>query len=499
VQDQLNLINNSSVYEVIAPTVLQKTEALSLKLNTNIFLKREDSTLVHSFKIRGAYNKIANLNQEEKGRGIICASAGNHAQGVAYSAQKLKLKATIVMPATTPQIKVEAVKRYGAEVVLFGDNYSEAGDHAKDLQKQLNLTYVHPFDDKLVIAGQGTVGLELLDQLPNLTHIFVPVGGGGLLAGILSLVKELKPSVKVIAVEPEDSNCLQSALEAGKPVELSHVGIFADGVAVKQIGNKTFEVIKDKVDGVITVDNDQIALAIKQIFEETRSLVEPAGALSLAGLIKFKDELKPDDNSVAIVSGANIAFERLQFITERTMLASGQELLLRIKLKEKPGSLKNLLKDVIKKHNITEFAYRKETGSEAEILVGIQIKSDEYAQRFKQNLIKFNYDFEDLSTSDLAITHLRHMSGGGNLKPIITDNSEEIFLDCAFPERPGALAEFLSKMSSNWNISLFHYRGLGGDTGKVLLGIEVPKEDELKFSKFVDKLNNTGFKMFRLN
>lgn len=485
--DILNLIKKSKVYEAIEPTPLEKAENLSLKFDTNIYLKREDRSIVHSFKLRGAYNKIAHLSEDEKSGGIICASAGNHAQGVAYAARALKLKALIVMPATTPEIKIEAVKSYGAEVVLSGDNYSEAGDHAKKLQRELNLTYVHPFDDDLVIAGQGTIGLELLEQLPNLTHIFVPVGGGGLLAGILSLIKNLKAEVKIIAVEPEDSNCLQSAMKAGKPSELGHVGIFADGVAVKKIGYRTFDIIKDKVDQVITVNNDQIALAIKQIFEENRTLVEPAGALSLAGLTKLKDGLEPSDHSVAIISGANIAFERLQFVTERTMLASGQELLLRIKLKEEPGSLKSLLRDVIKKHNITEFTYRKDDNEEAWILVGIQVKSRKDADSFKQNLVKFNYQFEDLSDNDLIITHLRHMSGGGNLKPITTEESEEVFLDCAFPEQPGALSEFLSKMSSGWNISLFHYRGLGGDTGKVLLGIEIPRDDKSKFNKFLNE------------
>ncbi len=490
----LNLIKNSKVYDSVEPTPLVKAENLSLEFNCSIYLKREDQTLVHSFKIRGAYNKMAHLSKQERAKGVICASAGNHAQGVAYSANKLKLKATIVMPATTPEIKVEAVKRYGAKVILFGDSYSEAGEEAKRLQKQLNLTYIHPFDDELVIAGQGTIALELLNQLPTETHIFVPVGGGGLLAGILSLIKSEKPSVKVIAVEPEDSNCLQSALKAGKPVELNHVGIFADGVAVKQIGTKTFEIIKGKIDGSITVNNDEISLAIKQIFNETRSLVEPAGALSLAGILKFKDEFKPDDRVVAIVSGANIAFERLQFITERTMLASGKELLLGIKLNEKPGSLKKLLKEVIKKRNITDFSYRKDDADTAEIMVGIQIKDDADAQKFKQNLLKFNYQFEDLSDNDLAITHLRHMAGGGNLNPIVTKNSEEQFIDCAFPERPGALAEFLSKMSGEWNISLFHYRGLGGDTGKVLIGVEVPLDDSLKFNQFIERLNEGGFR-----
>jgi threonine dehydratase len=436
---------------------------------------------------------MANLSEKEKKGGVICASAGNHAQGVAYSAKKLGVKATIVMPETTPEIKIDAVKKHGAKVILHGDNYSDAGDHAHKLHKKLNLTYIHPFDDELVMAGQGTIALELLEQLPSLTHIFVPVGGGGLLAGILSLVKNRKPDVKVIAVEPEDSNCLQAALSLGRPTELNHVGIFADGVAVKKIGAKTFEIIKDNIDDVITVNNDEISLGIKQIFNETRSLVEPAGALSLAGIIKLKNKLSPASQVVAITSGANIAFERLQFITERTMLAAHQELLLRIKLKEEPGSLKTLLQDVIKKHNISEFSYRKHSGTEAQILVGIQTKNRSDAQKFKQTLLKFNYQFEDLSDSDLAITHLRHMSGGGNLKPIITKNSKEIFLDCAFPERPGALSDFLSRMSNSWNISLFHYRGLGGDTGKVLLGIEVPNLDKIKFSKFIKNLNKDSF------
>lgn len=494
-ENLLNLILTSRVYEVIYPTALEKADDLSLKLNTSVFIKREDTTPVHSFKIRGAYNKMANLSEKERNRGVICASAGNHAQGVALSAKKLGIKATIVMPVTTPKIKVDAVRKYGAKVILHGDNYSDAGLYAHELQKQLNLTYIHPFDDNLVMAGQGTIAKEILDNLPNVTHIFVPVGGGGLLAGIIGYIKSLKPSVKVVGVEPEDSNCLSAALKAGKPVSLDHVGIFADGVAVKQIGDETFKIIKDGVDEVITIDNDQICGAIKQIFIETRTVTEPAGALSLAGLIEFskKHKFKQSDNAVAVISGANISFERLQFIAERTMLGSGQELLLKIKLNERPGSLKKLLKDVIKKNNITEFSYRKDDSTEASILVGVQVSSQKDAESFKNLLVKFNYQFEDLSKNELAITHLRHMSGGGNLQPIITEGSKEYFLDCNFPERPGALSDFLSRMNSNWNISLFHYRGLGGDTGKVLLGIEVPADDKKVFNKFTESLNGEGF------
>lgn len=494
------LILTSKVYDILKPTPLEKANELSDELGFEVFLKREDLTPVHSFKIRGAYNKMANLSSEEQERGVICASAGNHAQGVAYSAKLLGIKAVIVMPETTPNIKINAVRKYGANIILSGDNYSDADNYAKGLQTELNLTYVHPFDDEYVMAGQGTIAKEILDQLPESTHVFVPVGGGGLLAGIISYIKSVNPKIKIVAVEPEDSTSLQSALFYDKPITLDHVGIFADGVAVKQIGTKTFQIIKDKIDAVITVDNDEISAAIKQFFLETRSIAEPAGSLGLAGLIKF-NKLYPLQNkskAVAIISGSNINFERLQFIAERTLIGSEQELLFQIKLSEKPGSLKKLLKEVIAGYNITKFSYRKENNKTAAIFIAIQIKNVEDGIRFKGRLDQFKYGFRDLSKNDLANTHLKHMAGGGNLSPIVTKNTQEIFLDCAFPEKPGALANFLNKMNQNWNISLFHYRGLGGDIGRVLLGIEVPINEISKLNDFIAELNLDNFAIKKL-
>ncbi len=463
------------VYDVAEKSPLEYAAGLSARLNTTVHLKREELQPVHSFKIRGAYNKIVQLTEAEKARGVIAASAGNHAQGVALSAAKLGITATIVMPQTTPLIKIEAVRSYGAEVVLHGDNYSEAFEHCQSLIASSGKVFIHPFDDPLVIAGQGTIGKEILEDLPTVTHIFVPVGGGGLLAGVAQYVKNLRPEVTIIGVEPEDSNAMQLSLKVKKRITLDHVGIFADGVAVKQVGKNTFAAAQRYVDSIITVDNDAICAAIKDIFEATRGVVEPAGALAVAGMTSYAAEHDLSDAQVvAINSGANMSFERLQYVAERTLLGSGREGLFAIQLPEQPGSLKKLCETVVGSHAITEFNYRFRNHQQAEIFVGIQFGNSEQKQAFTSLLNTKNYVWNDLSHDELAKEHVRHMIGG--VAPV---DNQEVILHVNFPERPGALRDFLAAIADRWNISLFHYRGQGGDVGRVLIGFECSQKAAL--------------------
>lgn len=459
----------AKVYDVAQRTPLERATKLSEQFGFEVYLKREDLQPVHSFKLRGAYNKISQLSEDELGRGVITASAGNHAQGVALASQKLEISALIIMPKTTPSIKVDAVKSYGAMVELYGDNYSEAADYCKKRASETGRTFVHPFDDPLVITGQGTIGREIIEELPNVTHIFVPVGGGGLIAGIAQYVKVLRPDIKIIAVEPEDSNAMQLSLNAGKRVTLSHVGIFADGVAVKQVGKHTFAAAQQYVDDAITVTNDQICAAIKSIFEETRGVVEPAGALAVAGIAEYqKSHDLRGAMVVAINSGANMTFERLQFIAERTLLGSGRESIFAISLPEKPGALQHFCNTVLAGHGITQFGYRLRNRDIARMMLGISVGGADDKQLFMQKMTKNGYNFIDLSFEDLSKEHIRHMVAGP--APQATN---EHFYHISFPERPGALIEFLKTLSNNWNISLFHYRGQGGDIGSVLIGFEV--------------------------
>ena len=463
------------VYDVAIRSPLDRAAKMSSQLGFEVFLKREDLQPVHSFKLRGAYNKIAQLTDKERARGIIAASAGNHAQGVALSAKKLGISALIVMPRTTPSIKIDAVTSYGAEVELAGDSYSDAAEHCKKRIKETGRTYIHPFDDPLVIAGQGTIGREIVEQLPSVTHIFVPVGGGGLIAGIAQYVKELRSDITIIAVEPEDSNVMQASSKAGKRVVLPHVGIFADGVAVKQLGEHTFEIARQLVDDCVTVDTDQICAAIKAVFEETRGIVEPAGALGAAGIIKYaKNHDMKGAKAVAICSGANMTFERLQFIAERTLLGSGKEALFAVALPEKPGALQRFCKRVVAGHSITQFGYRLKDRGQAYIFVGIGISNHLDKEGFMSKMNRYGYAFTDLSSEDIAKEHVRHMIGG----PAPSAANEHIYL-INFPERPGALADFL-QASGLWNISLFHYRGQGGDQGSVLIGFEAANKHDLE-------------------
>ena len=478
------------VYDVAIESPLEKARLASAGLGNNLYLKREDLQPVHSFKLRGAYNKIAHLSGREKSKGVIAASAGNHAQGVALSAQKMGIPATIVMPKTTPQIKTDAVIHYGAKVILHGDSYTEAHEHCLALTEKTGMTFIHPFDDPLVIAGQGTIGREILEQLPDTTHIFIPVGGGGLLGGIGQYVKALRPDIKIIGVEPDDSNAMQASLKAGKRVVLPHVGIFADGVAVKQVGRNSFKLAQQFADEVITVNNDQICAAIKTIFEETRSINEPAGALGVAGAQKYANSHKlRNKNLVAICSGANMTFEKLQFIAERTLLGSGREALFAVRLEETPGALQLFCDQVVNGHSITEFSYRLHDRKAANIFVGITVSGQADKTAFMGKMKKFGYQNKDLTSDEAAKEHIRHMIGG----PSSQTNHEHIY-QIGFPERPGALGAFLKAIGSKWNISLFHYRGQGGDIGRVLLGFEAQNRKLLE-----NRLKTIGYEYEHLD
>lgn len=485
--------NNNSldvVYDLAIKSPLEKAAKLTKTIGAKIYLKREDLQEVHSFKIRGAYNKIVNLSEEDKAKGVIAASAGNHAQGVAYSAKKLKLDATIVMPKTTPSIKVDAVRGYGAKVVLFGDSYSDSYAKAVEIMEESGAIFVHPFDDLDVIAGQGTIGREILEDLPEVTHVFVPVGGGGLLAGVAKAIKDQNPKVKVIGVEPDDSNAMGKSLKAKERIVLEHVGIFADGVAVKQVGEHTFKIASKYVDEVIHVNNDRICAAIKHIFEETRNICEPAGALAVAGAIKYfskkqfaDQESKKKYNVVCINSGANISFERLQFIAERTLIGAKAESLFAIEIPETPGALKTLFKKAIHGFSISEFSYRLADRKKADIFIGLITSTPENKKIVKERLEKYGFTFQDLSSDEYAKEHVRFMIGG---KP--TQTVDEKIYSFDFPERPGALADFLDAIGNTYNISLFHYRGQGGDTGQVLIGFEAKNKSELE-----SILDTTGY------
>jgi len=463
-------------YGIVSKTPLQPAIKLSQLTGNDIYLKREDLQQVHSFKIRGAYNKIAQLTSEELSRGVITASAGNHAQGVALSAQKLGSTAIIVMPVTTPDIKVEAVRKYGGDVVLYGDSFSDAYEHCQQIAERTGRVFVHPFDDPLVIAGQGTIGSEILEQLPDVDYIFVPVGGGGLAAGVAELVKQANTDIKIIGVEPDESNAMQQSLKANERLALSYVSTFADGVAVKQVGEHTFQAVRKFVDEVITVSTDELCAAMKYIYEDTRSIVEPSGALSIAGSIKHLAEQNITGKTIATVSsGANIPFEKLRFVAERTVAGSGKEVLLAIELPEKPGALLSLCEDVINGHAITEFNYRLNDRSKAHIFVGIMVPDNQDKIALYESLDQHKYSYTDLSDDEIAKVHVRRMIGGPSPKA-----KNEHLYEVIFPERPGALRDFLKTVGTECNISLFNYRGIGGDNGRVCIGFETVKVKRLE-------------------
>jgi threonine dehydratase len=485
--DDLRSVLLARVYDVAVETPLTPAPKLSVATGVELYLKREDLQPVHSFKIRGAYNRLVHMTEDERRHGVIAASAGNHAQGVALGAKTLGMKATIVMPRTTPAIKVEAVRGHDADVVLVGDSFNDAYARARELEHESGATFVHPFDDPLVIAGQGTVGREILEQLPDATHIFVPVGGGGLLAGIAMYVKQLRPDVQLVGVEPIDSNVMGLSLGAGKRVTLEHVGIFADGVAVKQAGEHTFALARRYVDRVITVTTDEMCAAIKAIFEDTRSIVEPAGALATAGAMHI--DLPAEARVVAICSGANMTFERLQQVAERTLLGSGREVLVAITMPERPGALRSFCTDVVRDHSINEFSYRLAGRDGAHVLVGISVSTRADRDEFLRRLDRLGYEHADLSDDDVAKEHVRHMIGGPAPRAV-----REHLYQINFPERPGALGDFLTSLGTRWNISAFHYRNQASDTGNVLIGFEADDRPALE-----SRLNDIGYEWTRVD
>ncbi|MGY2289251.1 threonine ammonia-lyase, biosynthetic [Pseudomonas sp. SDO528_S397] len=467
-------ILTSRVYDVAVETPLQTARQLSERLGNQVWLKREDLQPVFSFKIRGAYNKLTQLSDEERARGVVTASAGNHAQGLALAAKVLRVKATIVMPKTTPEIKVEGVRSRGGKVVLHGDSFPEALAYSLKLVDEKGYVYIHPYDDPHTIAGQGTVAMEILRQHPGpLDAIFVPVGGGGLIAGIAAYVKYLRPEIKIIGVEPDDSNCLQAAMAAGERVVLPSVGIFADGVAVAQIGQHTFDICKDYVDEVITVSTDEICAAIKDIYDDTRSITEPAGALGVAGIKKYVETRGVTGQTlVAIDSGANVNFDRLRHVAERAELGEGREAIIAVTIPEKPGSFKAFC-EAVGKRQITEFNYRYHSGREAHIFVGVQTHPDnDPRSSLIDSLERQGFPVLDLTENELAKLHIRHMVGGHAAKV-----SDEVVFRFEFPERPGALFNFLNKLGGRWNISMFHYRNHGAADGRVVAGLQVPADE----------------------
>jgi threonine dehydratase len=504
IEDYLKKILQASIYDVVEETPLESAKWLTRRLNNQVLLKREDLQSIFSFKIRGAYNKIKSLSQEELAKGVIAASAGNHAQGVALAANRLGVDAVIVMPTTTPEIKVNSVRSFGAEVVLHGDNFDAASAHAKSLEESEGYVFVHPYDDPEVIAGQGTIGMEILRQFEgsHLDAVFIPVGGGGLIAGVAAYLRYIQPGIKIIGVEPADAACLHEALKAGERVILSSVGLFADGVAVAQIGKEPFRLLSQGlVDEVVTVNTDEICAAIKDVFEDTRSIAEPAGALALAGLKKYVEQEKlSEQNLLAIVSGANTNFDRLRHISERTELGEGREAVFAVEIPEKPGSFKRFC-ELLGSKNITEFNYRYADSSRAQVFVGVQMSASDRLDGRQQLIDVFKnegYRVVDMSENELAKLHVRHMVGG---QAPATVANEELYR-FEFPERPGALLNFLMCVGDRWNISLFHYRNHGAAFGRVVVGLQVddPSQvsaylDELGFP-YVQETDNPAYKIF---
>jgi threonine dehydratase len=482
--DYLERILTARVYDVAIETPLERVPNLSARLNNTLLLKREDMQPVFSFKLRGAYNKMSRLPAAALARGVIAASAGNHAQGVALAAQKLKCRATIVMPVTTPQIKVAAVGARGARVVLHGDTYDEAYAHSLKLARARKLVIVHPYDDPDVIAGQGTIAMEILRQTRrDIDTIFVAIGGGGLISGIAAYVKRLRPHIKVIGVEPVDADAMYRSLKAGKRVRLDQVGLFADGVAVKQVGKETFRICRELVDDVILVDTGAICAAIKDVFEDTRAVLEPAGALAIAGAKAWVERKGVRGKTlVAVASGANVNFDRLRFVAEEAELGEKREAVLAVTIPETPGSFRKFCA-LLGPRSVTEFNYRYADSREAHVFVGVKVRDRDETARLVRSLRRHGLKTLDFSDNELARLHVRHLVGGH--APGI---EHEILYRFEFPERPGALARFLNSMRHGWNISLFHYRNHGADYGRVLVGMQVPPRDKAAFRAFLAKL-----------
>ena len=482
--DYLERILSARVYDVAVETPLERAASLSARLQNSLLLKREDMQPVFSFKIRGAYNKMIRLTPAQRKRGVIASSAGNHAQGVALAARKTGCAATIVMPVTTPRIKVAAVKAAGARVELNGDSYSEAYEYAAKVAAKQRLTFIHPYDDPDVIAGQGTIGMELLRQWSGPIHaVFVAVGGGGLIAGIAAYIKRLRPEVRIIGVEPVDADAMTRSLKAGRRISLSHVGLFADGVAVKQVGRETFRLARQLVDEMILVDTDSVCAAIKDVFEDTRAVLEPAGALAIAGAKQYVERTGiRRKNLIAVACGANMNFDRLRFVAERAELGEHREAVLAVTIPEKTGSFKRFCA-LLGARNITEFNYRYSDPSKAHVFVGIQVRDRSETQRLVEKLRGHGLETLDISDNEMAKLHVRHLVGGR-----APDATDELLYRFEFPERPGALTRFLESMSHDWNISLFHYRNHGADYGRVLAGIQVPRGERRAFQAFLSTL-----------
>jgi threonine dehydratase len=493
-------ILKARVYDVANETPLDEMPRLSKRLNNTLLLKREDLQPVFSFKIRGAYNRMSYLTDEEKAKGVIAASAGNHAQGVALAAQKMGISALIVMPKTTPPIKVEAVRARGADICLHGSSYDDAGAYARDVAEKEGRTYIPPYDDPEVIAGQGTIAMEIVRQHPEPVYaIFVPVGGGGLLAGVSAYIKAFWPECKVIGVEPVDAASMKAALEADERVVLDQVGLFADGTAVKQVGEEPFRICRETVDEVITVDSDALCAAIMDIFEDTRTIAEPSGALSVAGAKKYLSEHQLTNKQVVVInSGANVNFDRLRHVAERAELGERREVLFAAKIDERPGSFQQFCK-AIGDRGITEFNYRYADDNSAQVYVGVRISGPAEIEQLFAELDKRDYEWVDFTDNEMAKLHIRYMVGGH--APQVED--ERLFR-FEFPERPGALLRFLTRIGKRWNISLFHYRNHGADYGRVLVGVQVPAGDDAEFQQFLDTIgyqyweetNNPAYRLF---
>jgi len=508
--DYLKKILNARVYDVAVESALEKAQALSERLSNTVLLKREDQQAVHSFKLRGAYNKMAHLSPAHLKKGVICASAGNHAQGVALSAQKLGTRAVIVMPTTTPQVKVDAVRSFGGEVVLFGDSYSDAYSHAVELEKKEGLTFVHPFDDPDVIAGQGTIAMELLRQHQGrLDAVFVAIGGGGLISGVANYIKAVRPEIKVIGVQMNDSDAMTQSVAAQQRVTLTDVGLFSDGTAVKLVGAETFRVASALVDEYLLVDTDAVCAAIKDIFVDTRSIVEPAGALAVAAIKQYVARHKSKGATfAAILCGANMNFDRLRFVAERAEVGEEREALLAVTIPEERGSFRRfceLISDLPAfggaktSRSVTEFNYRISDTRHAHVFVGLTTATKGESAKIAAHLCRHHFEALDLTHNELAKEHLRHMVGGHSMLA-----KDERLLRIVFPERPGALLKFLSAMRPGWNISLFHYRNQGADYGRILVGLQVPEADSDAFTDFlatlgypwVEETANPAYQMF---
>ena len=491
--EYLKKILTARVYDVAQETALEPAKNLSQRLHNLVLLKREDQQPVHSFKLRGAYNKMAQLNAEQLAKGVICASAGNHAQGVALGARKLGSRAVVVMPTTTPQMKVDAVRALGGEVALHGESYSDAYTHALTLQQQHGLTFVHPFDDPDVIAGQGTIAMEILRQVQSLGSdrldaVFVAIGGGGLISGVANYIKAVRPEIKVIGVQMSDSDAMMRSVQAGERVTLPDVGLFSDGTAVKLVGEETFRIASGLVDEFMTVDTDAVCAAIKDVFVDTRSIVEPAGALAVAAIKQYVAQHNTQGETyAAILCGANMNFDRLRFVAERAEVGEEREALFAVTIPEERGSFRRFCELIGElpggPRNVTEFNYRIHDGSVAHVFVGMSTSARGESAQIAASLNQQGFQTLDLTHDDLAQEHIRHMVGGQS--PLAHD---ERLLRFVFPERPGALLKFLSLMRPGWNISLFHYRNQGADYGRILVGLQVPPKDGKAFEKFLDTL-----------